>query len=84
MTTAALSILSTLIKVCGSTHLLGSNVLPISPNHGDTNISIRDKCAETDGLYNLGSPLNETYIKCYERGNLTHLAKKIAFQLSFR
>jgi len=76
MTTAALSILSTLIKVCVFAHPLGSNFLPKSPNCDDTNSIIRDKSAKTDGLQNLGSPLNETYIKCCERGNLTHLAKE--------
>lgn len=76
MTTTALSIPSTLIKVCGPAHPLGSNILTRSPNRGDTNRSIRDKSAETDGLHNLGSPLHETYIKCCKKGNLTHLAKE--------
>lgn len=76
MTTTALSILSTLIKVCDSAHPLGSNFLPRSPIRGDTNSSIRDKSAETDGLHNFGSPLHETYIKCCKKGNLTHLAKE--------
>jgi len=76
MTTTALSILSTLITVCGSAYPLGSNVLPRSPNRGDTNSSIRDKSAETDGLHNLSSHLQETYVMCSEKGNLTHLAKE--------
>jgi hypothetical protein len=62
MTATALSILSTLIKVCGSAHPLGSNILPRTPN-AETNSSIRFKSAETDGLHNLGSPLHETFIK---------------------
>jgi hypothetical protein len=61
MTATALSILSTLITVCGSAYPLGSKVLPRSPSRGDTNSSIRDKSAETDELHNLSSPLQETY-----------------------
>jgi hypothetical protein len=67
MTATALSMLSTLITVCGSAYPLGSKVLSRFPNCYDTNSSIRDKCAETDGLHNLSCPLKEKYISVLKR-----------------